>query len=361
MFNRTNILLLPISFLYGILIYLRNLLYDFKILPIYEIPVHSICIGNLVVGGAGKTPLTEYIIKILLENGFKPVLLSRGYGRNTTGFVEAGHASTADEIGDEPLQIFKKTQIKVFVSENRKKGIEEILKKYPDTQIIILDDAFQHRKVKCGLNIVVNEFKNPFHQNYFLPYGSLRDSVRSLRRTDIIVISKTPDKTTPVELRTYSKDIRLMAYQELFFSYIHYKPLYALYDKEKIIFTEKILNIYTVVFISGIANPQPAVTYLKEYAAALHHFPFPDHHRFVPKEWEDISRYFEKIENPNKIIVVTEKDSVRLHNEDLKHYSEKLPIFVLPMEIHFNGKEKHFDQKILDYARRNKLYHKKYS
>lgn len=361
MFNRSNILLLPLSFLYGLLIYLRNLLYDLKILPTYDIPVHSICIGNLVLGGAGKTPLTEYIIKILIENGFKPVLLSRGYGRKTKGFLESSSKSNADEIGDEPLQIFKKFQIKVFVSENRKKGIEEILKRYPDTQIILLDDAFQHRKVNCGLNIVVNEYKNPFHQNYFLPYGSLRDSVRSLSRSDIIVVSKTPEKTTPVELRTYSKDIRLMAYQELFFSYIHYMPLYALNDTEKKIFTEKYLNVYTVVFVTGIANPKPAVTYLKEFAATLHHFPFPDHHRFVPEEWEDIRRFFEKIENPNKIIVVTEKDSVRLHNQDLKLYSEKLPIFVLPMEIHFNGREKLFDQKILDYARRNKLYHKKYT
>ncbi|MCX8080917.1 MAG: tetraacyldisaccharide 4'-kinase [Bacteroidia bacterium] len=361
MFNRSNILLLPPAIIYGLFVRIKNLLYDLKLLPSYTIPVHSICIGNLVMGGAGKTPLTEYIITLLKENGFQPVLLSRGYGRKTHGLYEADENSNSEIIGDEPYQIYKKMKIPVFVSENRKKGVEEILKKYPETRIIILDDAFQHRQVSCGLNIVLNEYKNPMHLNFYLPYGSLRDSTASLRRADIIVISKTPDKTTAVDLRTYSKDIPLMAYQELYFSYIHYRPLYHLHNPEKKIITEKYLNVYTVVLVTGIANPEPAVTYLKEFAANLHHFPFPDHHHFIPKEWEDISRFYEKIENPNKIIVVTEKDSVRILKDELNVYLEKLPIFVLPIEIHFNGKDHLFNEKILNYVRRNKLYHKKYT
>jgi len=328
---------------------------------VYEIPVHSICVGNLVMGGAGKTPLTEYIIRLLVREGYHPVMLSRGYGRTTRGFLEATPESSAQDIGDEPLQIYKNCKIRVFVCENRKEGVKEILKQYPDTRIIILDDAFQHRSVHCGLNIIVNDFKLPFHKNFLLPYGSLREPVSSLKRADMIVISKTPDRITPIELRTYSKDIPLLAYQNVFFSYIQYFPLYHYLFAEKKIYVEKYLNAYSVILITGIANPEPVLTYLKEFAGQIHHFPFPDHHEFIPKEWEDISRFFEKIQNPNKIIVLTEKDACRLNRKLLSDYIEKLPIFVLPIQIHFNGKEQEFDQIILNYVRRNKLYHKKYT
>lgn len=351
---------MPLACLYGLITAFRNRLYDWHFLKQTKFDIHTIGVGNLAVGGAGKTPLVEYLIRLILTEGLKTATLSRGYKRKTSGFVLATNESTAEDIGDEPLMYKKKFPVDVAVDASRVSGVKKLLAGENPPKIVLLDDVFQHRAIKCGLNIVVSDYNNLYFKDYMLPAGTLREFKSGIKRADVIIISKTPDRTTPVEIRNILKDVKPQAHQQVFFSYIKYGELYSISNPNEKIDTLKDLFRYRIISFAGIANAQPMINYLKEYSAEVRHLPFGDHHEYQTKDLEDIERYYRSIEGGNKILVTTEKDLMRLRNPAIWSIAERMNIFVLPIEITFKDKEEDFNNLILKYVRTNRIYHQKY-
>jgi tetraacyldisaccharide 4'-kinase len=356
-----KILLFPFAVIYGIITSLRNLLYDWKFLKSKSVDIHTICVGNLAVGGTGKTPHVEYLINIL-QNDFKIAILSRGYKRKTSGFIQASNVSTAFDIGDEPLQYkTKNPQLEVCVDANRVNGIKKILEFPEPPKVVILDDAFQHRALNCELKIVISEYNNLYLNDCMMPAGYLRESKKGIERADIIIVSKTPDKTTAIEIRNVIKDLKPLAHQQLFFTWLKYGELKGFQNPTDTIDTLNDLFRYRIVAFTGIGNPQPMITYLKEYASDVKHIQFPDHHRFTIQDIADVRAQLDAIEGGNKIVVTTEKDAMRLRGTDLQDIANTLPLYVLPIEVDFKDKTQEFNDTIINYVRTNKFYHKKYS
>lgn len=356
-----KILLFPFAVIYGIVTSFRNLLYDWNFLKSKSFEVHTICVGNLAVGGTGKTPHVEYLIK-LLQNDFKIATLSRGYKRKTSGFVHATNTSTAWDIGDEPLQYkTKNPTLDVCVDADRVNGVKKILAFIEPPKVILLDDAFQHRALNCELKIVVSEYTNLFLNDCMLPSGTLRESKKGINRADIIIISKTPEKTTAVEIRNVIKDLKPLAHQQLFFTWLKYGELEGFQNKLETIDTLNDLFRYRIVLFTGIGNPVPLYTYLKEYASDVKHIQYPDHYQFSIQDITDIRAELDAIDGGNKIVVTTEKDAMRLRGNDLQDMANTLPLYVLPIEVDFKDKTQEFNETIINYVRTNKFYHKKYS
>lgn len=359
--NFRKIALFPLAVVYGIITTLRNALYDWKILKSKTVNAHTICVGNLAVGGTGKTPHVEHIIR-LLQNDFKIATLSRGYKRKTSGFLLADENSTATDIGDEPLQYkTKNPSLMVAVNANRVDGINQLLELPNPPQVVILDDAFQHRALKCELNIVVSEYSNIYLHDWMMPSGYLREPRKGIHRADIIIISKTPEKTSAVEIRNLIKDIKPLAHQKLFFTWLKYGELAGFQNPANTINTLNELFRFRIVVFTGIGNPEPMITYLKEYAAEVKHIQYPDHHEFTIENLTDIREKLDEFQGGNKIIVTTEKDAMRLKSGDLQDIANNLPLYVLPIEVDFKDKTQEFNDIILNYVRTNKFYHKKYS
>lgn len=353
---------MPLAYVYGLITLIRNRLYDWQFLKVTKFDIHTIGVGNLSVGGAGKTPHVEYLINLLLNEEPRIATLSRGYKRKTRGFVLADELSTAEQIGDEPLIYKYKYNLQVAVDNNRVNGVNKLLASETNVpKIVLLDDVFQHRSIKCGLNIVVSDFNQLYFNDVMLPAGTLREFKSGIDRADIIIISKVPEKTSPIEIRNILKDIKPLAHQQVFFSYLKYGELYAINNKENKIDTLNDLYRYTVISFAGIANEKPMTNYLKEFAANLKHLKFPDHHEFSIKDLEDIENYYNSIESSNKILVTTEKDFMRLMNNPVWETAKRMNIYILPVEVTFKEKEEEFNQVILKYVRANRIYHKKYS
>ena len=357
-----KIALLPFAVVYGFITNIRNKLYDFNILKHTRFDIHTIGVGNLAVGGAGKTPLVEYLINLLLPIEPNIATLSRGYKRKTKGFLLATEESTAQDIGDEPLLYKKKYPIQVAVSSNRVNGINKLSAlKNIAPKIVLLDDVFQHRAIKCGLSICVSDYSNLYFNDALLPSGTLREYKSGIVRADVIVISKTPDKTTAVDIRNVLKDINPKAHQQVFFSYLKYGELYSITNKKHTISTLNDLFRFRIISFAGIANATPFVRYLKEYSAEVLHIPFSDHHEYALKDLEDIERYYKNLNGGNKILVTTEKDMMRLKNHTVWDLAKQMNIFILPVEVTFKDKEEEFNNLILKYVRANKIHHQKYS
>jgi tetraacyldisaccharide 4'-kinase len=357
-----KILLQPLSLIYGLITNVRNRLYDWQFLKEKKFDIHTISVGNLAVGGAGKTPLVEYLIRLLLKENTKIATLSRGYKRKTKGFVLANEKSTAQDIGDEPLIYKTKYPVQVAVVANRAEGIEKLSALDTETpNVILLDDAFQHRAIHCGLSILVSDYNNLFFSDSMLPAGTLREYKTGMNRADIIVVSKTPDNTSAVEIRQITKDINPLAHQRVFYSYLKYGELYSMTNDLEKIDTLNDLYRYRVISFAGIANAQPMVNYLKEYASDLKHLPFPDHYEYQLKDLEDIEKYYQSFSGGNKILVTTEKDFMRLKNDAVWSFAKGLNIYILPVEVSFKDKEEEFNQLILKYVTTNRFYHQKYS
>ncbi|MCH5237490.1 MAG: tetraacyldisaccharide 4'-kinase [Muribaculaceae bacterium] len=324
------------SWLYGAVVGLRNWLFESNILKSkeYEIPV--VGVGNLTVGGTGKTPHVEFIVSHLAYD-YKVAVLSRGYKRKTKGFVLANSKSTPASIGDEPYQIFQKygNAVVVAVCESRKKGIEELKKLYPELGLIVLDDSFQHRWVKPKLSILLTDYSRPFYKDKILPLGRLRESARQVNRADMVIVTKCPEDLMPINYRIASKDLDLMKFQKLFFSRYEYgklKPVFpedARYDVSLNALDSK----DGVMLLTGIAHPRYFVRHFRNYPFRVKVDHFPDHHDFTRKDIIEIENKFKALPGQRKIIVTTEKDAVRLmHNpyfpEDLKAFTFYLPVNV---------------------------------
>lgn len=357
----TKILLYPFALIYGGITAFRNLLYDWKVLKSTSFDTHTICVGNLAVGGTGKTPHVEYLAR-LLKSEYRVATLSRGYKRKTSGFMLADQASTADDIGDEPLQYKSKfTDVMVSVDANRVNGVKKLLAMEAAPDVILLDDAFQHRSIKCGLNLVVSEYDNLYIYDHMMPAGRLRESRKGILRADIILISKTPEKATAIDIRNITKDIKPLPHQRIFFTWLKYGELYSFADPGHILSTLNDLYRYNILAFTGIGNPAPMLTYLREYAAQVAHIQFSDHYNYSSSDLESIREKFEALDGGFKILVTTEKDAMRLMKPDLIEIANKLPLYIIPVEVDFKDKTQEFNETILNYVRTNKFYHKKYS
>lgn len=331
--NLIRKILFPIVPIYYLITWFRNKLYDsgIKKSTSYNLPV--VCVGNLSVGGTGKTPMIEYLIKVLKED-YKVATLSRGYKRKTEGYQLADNNATAESIGDEPFQFYSKfkDEITVAVDSDRRNGIENLKQQNPG--VILLDDAFQHRKVKAGLNILLTTYANPYFKDIVLPTGDLREPKSGAKRADIIVVTKCPNNLSEKEKAKIIKRITPNANQYVFFSAIAYSEMLFSAEKSKSIDD---LNNFTLV--TGIANASPLVDFLKSKNLNFQHLNFKDHHDFTK---EDISTLEKK-----ELIVTTEKDFMRLKQYDaLKH-----KLFYIPISISIDDAPK-INELIRDFVKR---------
>ncbi len=317
-----RIISFPLIPIYYLVTWLRNKCYDVGILKSksYDLPI--ICVGNLSVGGTGKTPMVEYLIK-LLKDDYKLATLSRGYKRKTKGYVLADENASVESIGDEPMQFHEKfKEITVAVDADRQNGISQLIKSGVET--IILDDAFQHRKVKAGLNILLTTYDNLYLNDYVLPTGNLREPKNGAKRADIIVITKCPENITDLQKTKIIERIKPKNNQKVFFSYIGYGDI-SLQVKKQDCFT----------LVTGIANPTPLINYLKDKNLNFEHLKFKDHHTFSASEIESLKR--------REIILTTEKDYMRL-----KDYIDDDKLFFLPIEVNID-KSAEFNKIITEF------------
>ena len=317
----------------------RNLMFKWHILKQREFPVPVVVVGNISAGGTGKTPHTEYVID-LLRYKYHIGMLSRGYKRKTKGFVLATSRSTPLDIGDEPYQIYQKfgRDISVAVCEDRCTGIEELLRLDPRINLIVLDDAFQHRYVKPTVSIVLTEFNNPVFFDKLLPLGRLREPAKAIYRADMVVVTKCPAQLKAIEYRIFKNNLKLFPYQKLFFSRFNYTSLRPLFPdiRKDAPHMSWLGQDDTVLVLSGIANPKPLVRYLKGFKASIKVKVFPDHHNFNRKDLDAITKRFNELEGKQKIIVTTEKDAVRLINNPYFPHQLKPHIFYQPIDVTFD-------------------------
>jgi len=328
-----RILLLPFALLYGFIVWLRNWLYDKNIFKSTSFGLPLICVGNLSVGGTGKSPMVEYLA-MHLKNHFKIAILSRGYKRKTKGYILANSITTAIDIGDEPMQFHRKfTDVPVAVGEERLVAIPQLLHDKPETEVIILDDAFQHRAIKPGLNILLTEYGDLFTRDFFLPTGDLRDTISSCKRAHIIIVTKCKPDLSEEERYEIIEEINPLPHQQIFFTTISYGTPYHI-TQHKFTYIDEHTD---VLLITGIANPKPLKEYLEERIHTYYMMHYSDHHIFSLDDWKDIQKRFHDMEAGKKIILTTEKDAMRLikYENDLK----SLPFYVIPIEhkFLFNG------------------------
>ena len=334
--------------MYHIVLAIRHKLYDWHILKTTRFEKPVICVGNLNLGGTGKTPHTEYLIR-LLKNDYRVATLSRGYGRKTKGFKMAETASTYEDLGDEPLQYFKKYhEIQVAVNEDRVDGVTHLFGEQ-GIEVVLLDDAFQHRSISAGLNILLTEYQHLYTEDHLFPAGTLRDVKSAAKRADIIVVSKAPKELSEEEKRQIINKLNTSNSQKVYFSYLEHAALQPLNEAAKVFSLEESDGAFA---FCGIGNPKPFVEELKRRYHAVDFLPFGDHHTYKENDMKAVLNWFEKLEGKKKIIVTTEKDAVRLTNSPYLCQFEDVPLYELPVAVRFHEEEK-FNEEILSYVRKN--------
>lgn len=347
--NYLRLLLLPFSLIYGLAITLRKKLYDWGIMPSVKFDLPVICVGNLAVGGSGKTPTTEYLVRLLAD--YKIAILSRGYGRKTKGFILANDNATAETIGDEPLQYYQKfANVTVAVCEERVKGIQKLKDNH---DLIILDDAFQHRPVRAGLNILLFEFRKLGTLQFLLPAGNLRDVFASRRRADILLVTKSPVPLLHVAQQASINELQPNNNQKVLHSYLKYGDLKHLYSEE----THSLESIkeHEIFLLTGIANPDPLIEELQKFSKHIKHEQFPDHYNFKETDIKKFVSAYNSGIKKEKIIITTEKDSKRLKAAGFKDLLVNLPVYFLPIEVELFEEDKiTFDELILNYVKSNR-------
>ena len=336
--EKFRFLLFPLSLIFWIIVSFRNWLFNNNIKKFSEIKKKSICIGNLSIGGTGKTPHVDLLIEYFINQNIKVCTLSRGYGRSTRGIKEVKKSDTAKNVGDEPLMYKNKfgEKINVIVSENRKKGVEYTYEKFDENQIIILDDAFQHRRIKAGLNIIITDYNNRFTKDFILPVGNLRESKKNIKRADIVIISKSP-KIEKFEEEKIKKEFNFNP-NKIFFSRIKYTEL-------KAFIKTKNKTIKNILLVTGIYNPTPLFNHLKQKYSVTH-MKYKDHHTFTKNDLKKIHKKFDTFAIDNKIIVTTEKDYMRIKQFDSLINANW---YYQPIKIEINEREK-FNVMINNYV-----------
>jgi len=339
--HQLRLFLLPISWIYGLITFIRNKLFDVGFFKQYSIPKKSICVGNLAIGGTGKSPHVNYLVNLLKEST-KITILSRGYGRKTRGFILADNLSTGSSIGDEPKMYFNRfnPSVQVVVCEKRAEGVKKINKILPDNELIILDDAFQHRAVKAEVNLLITDFASLFSSDYVLPAGNLREWKIGKNRADYIIVSKCPSKITEEAKEIISKQLKFNS-AKIFFSTIKYGAL--------IPFTSTLeTNIEAILLVTGIANPKPLIQEL-EKKHTLKTVEFPDHHNYTISDIERIHQIFDTFAVKNKAIVTTEKDFMRFSEMIETTKMNKYPWIYQSIEIEIDRKDI-FNKEIKEYV-----------
>ena len=339
-----RVLLLPFAVLYGWIVSLRNWMYTKHYLKSVSFNVPIICVGNLSLGGTGKSPMVEYLLSILSDE-YNLATLSRGYKRKTKGYALANQFTTALEIGDEPMQFHMKfPNVSVAVGERRIEAIPQLVQDVPNIQAIILDDAFQHREITSNYNILLTEYDNLYCDDFFIPTGDLRDERKSAKRAHIIIVTKCPVNLTIAERDEIIEKIYPEENQFIFFTSIKYETPYHIYNPAD----QWILTMRDeVLLVCGIANPLPLKNYLHENTHTYYQLSYSDHHIFSIEDLNEIKEKFNQINSKSKLILTTEKDAVRLvkYTEEL----HDIPLYVLPIQPSFLfGEKEKFDQLVLD-------------
>jgi tetraacyldisaccharide 4'-kinase len=339
-----RIFLLPISLLYWLVVGCRNWLFDKQFLRTASFGLPLITVGNLAVGGTGKSPLIEYLAG-LLHKKFKVAALSRGYRRRTRGYALVSSHATALEVGDEPLALYRKfPDVPVAVGEERLLAIPELLHDHPETQVILLDDAFQHRSIQAGCSLLLTEYSNLFTRDFYLPTGDLRDLKSRYRAATALIVTKCPIDLSEEKQRSIMAELAPVNGQPVFFTTLAYGSPYHLTQKQFYSFTGK----EEILLVTGISNPRPLKQYIEERSATYHQLTYRDHHIFSIEDFNEIRREFEKLPTENRILITTEKDAVRL--EKFSAEIDGLPWYVLPVEHRFLfGEKERFDRLVIDF------------
>ena len=326
-----------LSWLYQVGINIRHWLYDKRLLPSFPVKIPTICVGNLAVGGTGKTPMTAYIVQLLLDKGYRPAVLSRGYKRKTRGFLLADSQSTVRTIGDEAMQMHRAfPDVPVAVCEHRVLGIHQLQRQVPDLDVVILDDAMQHRRLRCGFTVLLTSYDRLYIDDHLLPWGTLRDIPSRALKADTIVVTKCSDSMRPIDMRVIDNRLHLPTFQQLHFAGIEYAPL-----------TEK----GNPLVLTGIAHPEYMIAHVQQQYPQAELLAFPDHHAFTEADLEAIltqAKHFD-------FVLTTEKDMQRLESTDLKARlaAQGKALIALPIRTRFLTPHKNFDQQILHYVKEN--------
>ncbi len=352
MLKLLSILLSPFALLYGLIVKVRNYLFDWGILKSVSFNKPIICVGNITVGGTGKTPHVEFLLKLLIKD-FRVATLSRGYGRKTKGFLNVTDKSTSSEVGDEPLQMkLKFPSVNAAVDGDRRNGIARLINDNSDLDLIILDDAMQHRWVKPGFTILLVDYNRLITRDFFMPMGMLRDSVKEKRRAEAVIVTKCPLDLSKEQMISVEKELNLHSNQSIYFTGIGYgepQPVFAEYRKQL-----ALSELQGIFAFAGIANPTFFYSHLKTKAKLIETYTFADHFSFSKSKISPIFENYLKYESLDKSIVTTEKDAARLRGiEDLDEEFKKA-LFYIPIEIKFiDNQENSFTNQILTYARKN--------
>ena len=327
-----KVTLFPIAIIYDFVTTIRNLLYDIQWFQSFQFNVPTIVVGNLTVGGTGKTPMTEFLIKKLIQKEEKVAMLSRGYGRKTKGFVQAGPNSTAQQIGDEPYQVFRKFkhEVPVFVGEKRVKAIQQILSGHESFDSIILDDAYQHRKLRADCYVLLTDYGNPFYRDWLLPTGLLRESRKGAKRANVIVVTKCPQKLKNQEKFRVRNDIEAYSQTPVFFSRIKYGQPLAMSSNGPRFDGKK-----EFVLVTGLANPKPLVEFVSNTFKLIHHFGYSDHFDYRQSDIDDIVNY---CKNRNAQMITSEKDMVKMIVPELNWRNFGCRYYV-PIEVEIDNEE----------------------
>lgn len=354
----SKMVLLPCSKVYGFITFVRNKMYDARILPQNEFDIPVLVVGNLAVGGTGKTPHVEYIVEALRLN-YHIAIVSRGYKRSTRGFVLATPQSKPSDIGDEAYQMYHKFDCKITVAvcEDRTTAITELQQIDPDINLIVMDDAFQHRRVKPTVSVILTEYRHPVFRDKMLPYGRLREGLYALNRADMVVVTKSPDTMPDYDYRHFMRDLNLFPYQSLFFSRFAYQALVPLSPEQStaVPSLEWMTAADSILAVAGVANPRPFVRYLKSFQPKVRVNVFGDHHNFSRRDMEMLRERFRTMKGSTKILVTTEKDAVRMKASPYFPPELRAHTFYLPIKVEFvNHNGLSFEQTLIKLIRDSK-------
>lgn len=344
------LLKLPLAGLLWLAVSVRHALYACQILKQHEVKIPVVCVGNLTVGGTGKTPHAQMLVQLLGSEGVEVAVLSRGYRRKSSGFLYVEKASTACSVGDEPLQIKRRfPEVTVAVCKDRVLGVKKIVKDNPKVKVVILDDAFQYRRLKAGLSMVLTTCDNLATKDCMLPLGRLRDAASQLARAEMVIVTKCPQNLKPIDFNVLEKNLKIRPYQHLYFTTYAYGGMVRMDTGEP----APALNANSgVVALAGIANPQPFFDLLKARYTPVQTIRLPDHHRFTARDVKLLEKAMQQ--QPDSVIVTTEKDAMRLADANIPH-ELKRKIYYQPIDVQFlNNGQKSFIQKTLSYVRENK-------
>lgn len=353
-----RLLLFPFSLIYGLVVVLRNWAYDAEIFKSRKFKIPIISVGNLAVGGAGKSPMTEYLVS-LLKDDHKLATLSRGYGRRTKGFLRIKSSTQAEDSGDEPLQFKKKfPEITVAVCEDRVEGVKELNQHH---QVIILDDAFQHRALKPGLSILLFDYRSLAGFQWLLPTGNLREPLNGRKRADILVITKCPNDFTAEHRKQLTGKVKPYAHQQIFFSSLEYSDMKMLLHPDEELSLQSISGDTQIFLITGIANAEPLIEHLKLYSTDIIHHEYPDHHQFSKKNIAKLATAFNNSTAGKKFIITTEKDAQRLTSHQFRELLKGLPVYYLPVKARIlSPDEERFNNLIIEYVRKHPVNNRIY-